>query len=74
MMGRFENVFVESKDTSSHLHHDSMLIELRTYLRGLPMEEFDVFLVKMQPFDHTITDFTARTRRMSGKKKEAERW
>ena len=34
------------------------LIEMKTYVRGLPLEEFDGFLVKMQTLDDTITDFT----------------
>ena len=38
--------------------YDKTLIELRTYMRGLPMEEFDGFLIKMQTLDDTISDFT----------------
>ena len=38
--------------------YDKTLIELRTYVRGLPMEEFEGFLIKMQTLDETITDFT----------------
>ena len=38
--------------------YDKTLIELRTYVRGLPMEEFEGFLIKMQTLDDTITDFT----------------
>ena len=38
--------------------YDKILIELRTYVRGLPMEEFEGFLIKMQTLDDTITDFT----------------
>ena len=38
--------------------YKKMLIELRTYVRGLPMEEFDGFLIKMQTMDDTITDLT----------------
>ena len=34
------------------------LIELKTYVRGLPLEEFDRFLIKMQTLDEMITDFT----------------
>ena len=34
------------------------LIELRTYVRGLPFDELDGFLVKMHTLDDTITDFT----------------
>ena len=33
-----------------------ILTELRTYARGIPFEE-DSFLVKMQTFDDTITNF-----------------
>ena len=36
-------------------NYDKTLIELRTYVRGLPMEEC---LIKMQTLDDTITDFT----------------
>jgi hypothetical protein len=38
--------------------YEKTLIELKTYVRGLPMEEFDGFLIKMQTLDDTITDFT----------------
>ena len=38
--------------------YDKTLIELRTYVRGLPMEEFEGFLIKIQTLDDTITDFT----------------
>jgi len=38
--------------------YDKTLIELGTYVRGLPMEEFERFLIKMQTLDDTITDFT----------------
>ena len=38
--------------------YDKTLIELRTYVRGLPMEDFEGFLIKMQTLDDTITDFT----------------
>ena len=34
------------------------LIEMKTYVRGLPLEEFDGFLVNMQTLDDTITHFT----------------
>ena len=34
-----------------------ILTELRTYLRGIPFEE-DIFLIKMQIFDDTITEFS----------------
>ena len=33
------------------------LTELRTYLRGIPFKE-DIFLIKMQTFDDTITEFS----------------
>ena len=42
----------------AHTTYDKTLIELRTYMRGLPMEEFEGFLIKMQTLDDTITDFT----------------
>ena len=38
--------------------YQKTLIELRTYVRGLPLEEFDGFLIKMQTLDITIMDFT----------------
>ena len=38
--------------------YEKTLIELRTYVRGLPLDEFDGFLIKMQTLDDTITDFT----------------
>ncbi|KAL9964031.1 hypothetical protein ACROYT_G027605 [Oculina patagonica] len=38
--------------------YDKTLIELRTYARGLPMDELEGFLIKMQTLDDTITDFT----------------
>ena len=38
--------------------YDKTLIELRTYVRGLPMDELEGFLIKMQTFDDIITDFT----------------
>ena len=34
------------------------LIESKTYLRGLPLEEFDGFLIKMRTLDEVIMDFT----------------
>ena len=37
---------------------EKTLIELRTYVRGFPLEEFDGVLIKMQTLDDTITDFT----------------
>jgi len=38
--------------------YDKKLIELGTYVRGLPLEEFEGFLIKMQTLDDTIADFT----------------
>ena len=37
--------------------YEKTLIELKTYVRGLPLDEFDGFLVKMQTLDDTITNF-----------------
>ena len=37
--------------------YDKTLLELRTYVCGLPLEEFHGFLIKMQTLDDTITDF-----------------
>ena len=41
--------------------HEKTLIELRTYVRGFPLEEFDGFLIKLQTMDDTITDLTPPT-------------
>ena len=38
--------------------YEKTLIELKTYVRGLPLEEFDGFLIRMQTLDEIITDFT----------------
>jgi len=38
--------------------YDKTLIELRTYVGGLRMKEFEGFLIKMQTLDDTIADFT----------------
>ena len=38
--------------------YEKTLIELRTYVQGLPLKEFDGFLIEMQALDDTITDFT----------------
>ena len=40
---------------------ENTLIELRSYVWGLSMEEFDGFLIKMQTLDDTITDLTPPT-------------
>lgn len=37
--------------------YDKTLIELRTYARGLPVDELDGLLIKMQTLDDTITEF-----------------
>ena len=34
------------------------LTELKTYVRGLPLEDLEGFLIKMQTLDDTIIDFT----------------
>jgi len=34
------------------------LIGLRSYVRGIPFEGLEGFLIKMQTFDDTIIDFT----------------
>ena len=41
--------------------YEKTLIELRSYVRASPMEEFDGFLIKMQTLDNTITDLTPPT-------------
>ena len=38
--------------------YEKTLIELKTYVRGLPLEEFDGFLIRMQTLDEVVTDFT----------------
>lgn len=38
--------------------NEKTLIELKTYVRGLPLEEFDGFLIKMQTLEDIITDLT----------------
>jgi len=37
---------------------EKTLIELRTYVRGLPLDEFEGFLSKLQTLEDTITDLT----------------
>ena len=39
--------------------YEKALIELRTHMRGLPLEELVGFLINMQTLDKTISDFTA---------------
>ena len=41
--------------------HEKTLIELRTYVRELTLDEFDGFLVKLQTIDDTIADLTPPT-------------
>ena len=41
--------------------HEKTLIEVRTYMRGFPLEEFDGFLVKLQTMYDTITDLMPPT-------------
>lgn len=38
--------------------YEKTLIKFKTYNRGLPLDDFDGFLIKMQTLDDTITDFT----------------
>ena len=38
--------------------YEKTLIKPKTYVRGLPLEDFDGFLIKMQTLDEIITDFT----------------
>ena len=35
------------------------MIELRSYARGLPLDELDGFLIKMQTLDETVSDFAS---------------
>ena len=41
--------------------YENTLIELRSHVRSLPLEEFDGFLIKMLTMDDTITDLTPPT-------------
>ena len=41
--------------------YEKTLIESRTYVRGLPLEEFDGFLIRMQTMDDMVTDLTPPT-------------
>ena len=38
--------------------YDEKFFELRAYVRGLQVEELDVFLIKMETLGDTITDLT----------------
>lgn len=38
--------------------YEKTLIELKRYIRGLPLDDFEGFLVKMQTLNDGITDFT----------------
>ena len=57
------NDFLKIQFQSGHesvcFHHlRKALIELRTYVRGIPFEGLEGFLIKMQTLDDTIIDFT----------------
>lgn len=39
--------------------YEKTLIELRSYARGLPLDELDGFLIKMQTLDETVSDFAS---------------
>ena len=41
--------------------HEKTLIELRIYVQGFPLEEFDGCLIKLQMMGNTITDLTPPT-------------
>ena len=41
--------------------YEKTLIELGRYVRGLPLEEFDGCLIRMQTMDDTIADLTPPT-------------
>ena len=47
----------EDRCQFAYTTYAKILTELRTYARGIPFDE-DSFLVKMQTFDDTITDFS----------------
>ena len=42
----------------AYVTYEKTLTELRSYVRGLPMDEFDGFLIKLQTLDDVIADFT----------------
>ena len=42
----------------AYISYAKTLSELRTHVRGSPLEEFVAFLVKIQTIDDTVTDFT----------------
>ena len=42
----------------AYMTYEKTLIELRSYVWGLPLEEFDGILIMMQTMDDTITDLT----------------
>ena len=50
--------FKEEMSRFAFTTYRKTLIELRTFVRGLPPDGLDGFLVKMQTLDDTITDFT----------------
>ena len=59
---RIQALFYQDGHVSIRLHdYEKTLIELRSYVRGLPMEGFDGFLIKMQTLDDNITDLTPPT-------------
>ena len=39
--------------------YEKAMIELRSYARGLPLDELDGFLIKMQTLDETVSDFAS---------------
>ena len=58
-MERFQEIFIQSGHCRfAYTTYEKTLIELKTYVRGLPLEEFDGFLIKMQTLDEVVTDFT----------------
>ena len=58
-MERFEKFsFIVDMCPFAYTTYKKMLIELRTYVSGLPIDKLKGFLVKMQTLHDTITDFT----------------
>lgn len=55
----FKNFFIKmDMSRFAFTMHEKTLIELRTYVRGFPLDEFEGFLIKLQTMDDTITDLT----------------
>ena len=59
-MERFQKVRLESGQSHfAFTTYEKAMIELRSYARGLPLDELDGFLIKMQTLDETVSDFAS---------------